>query len=75
MQDTVLIALIAFISSAFTIIFTMILKLCYASKCVSTSFCCGCLEIKRDTIHEQNMNELGINNIKIPNPVNNNVDL
>ena len=73
MDNTVLIALIAFISSSITVLFTMLFKLCYASKCTSTSICCGCLEIKRDTEHEQSMRNLELGNIpKLPNIINNN---
>jgi hypothetical protein len=72
MDNTVLIALIAFISSSITIILSMLLKICYSSKCISTSLCYGCLEVKRDIEHEQNINNLELNNIKLP-ALNNNV--
>lgn len=71
MDSTVLIALIAFISSSLTVLLTMLFKLCYASKCTSTSICCGCLEIKRDTEHEQSMRNLELGNMpKLPNLMN-----
>lgn len=71
MDSTVLIALIAFISSSLTVLLTMLFKLCYASKCTSTSICCGCLEIKRDTEHEQSMRNLELGNMpKLPNIMN-----
>jgi hypothetical protein len=76
MNDTVLIALIAFISSSLTVLLTMLFKLCYASKCSSTSICCGCLEIKRDTEHEQSMRNLELGNMpKMPNMSNNNTEM
>ena len=68
MDNTVLIALIAFLSSSFTAIFLVIIKLCYASKCTSTSLCCGSLKIERDTIHETSLRNLNLeSNIKMPN--------
>ena len=68
-----MIALIAFISSSITVLATMLFKLCYASKCTSTSLCCGCLEIKRDTEHEQSMRNLELGSIpKLSNILNNN---
>jgi len=68
MDNYITIALIAFLSSAFTAIMGMLLKLCYASKCKSTSICWDCLKIERDTIHEQSLRNLNLeNNIKLPN--------
>lgn len=75
MDNTVLIALIAFIISSITILLTMLLKICYASKCISTSLCCGLIEIKRDTEHEQSIRSLELNSIKMPNLQNNNVNV
>lgn len=76
MNDTVLIALIAFISSSLTVLLTMLFKLCYASKCTSTSLCCGCLEIKRDTEHEQSMRNLELGSMpKLPNINNEQIQL
>jgi hypothetical protein len=74
MDDYVIIALIAFLSSAFTALMGMLFKLCYASKCRSTSLCCGCLKIERDTEHEQSMRNLQLGNhneIRMPNYTNN----
>lgn len=71
MNETLLIAIIACLSSTFTIIITMTLKLCYASKCTNMKFCCGCMEIKRDTEHEQSLRNLELGNItKLPNIIN-----
>lgn len=73
MDNTVLIALIAFLSSSFTALFAMLFKLCYASKCKSTSLCCGCLKIERDTNNETPIRNLELNsNIKVPNFLNKN---
>lgn len=71
MQDYVLIAIIAFISSTFTALMGMLFKLCYASKCRSTSICWNCLKIERDTQNEASMRTLQLdNNIKLPNIMN-----
>jgi len=59
-----IIALIACLSA----ILGMLLKLCYASKCKSIKICWDCLKIERDTIHEQSLRNLNLeNNIKLPN--------
>ena len=66
MDSYIAIALIAFLSSSFTALFAMLFKLCYASKC--KVFQCCCLKIERDTLHEQSIRNLNLeNNIKMPN--------
>jgi hypothetical protein len=68
MDTYVTIALIAFLSSAFTALIGMLFKLCYASKCRTTSICWNCLRIERDTTHEQSIRNLNLDtNIKMPN--------
>ena len=67
MDNTVLIALIAFISSSITIIFSMLLKICYASKCKSFGICWGCVKVSdRDTKNEQSIRSLEIPDVKLP---------
>lgn len=67
MNDTITIALIAFLSSMFTALFGMLFKLCYASKCRTTSVCWNCLKIERDVENEQSMRNLELNNTAMPN--------
>jgi hypothetical protein len=66
MNDTITIALIAFVSSMFTALFGMLFKLCYASKCRSTSICWNCLKIERDVGQEQSIRNLELNNSALP---------
>jgi hypothetical protein len=69
MDSYIVIALIAFLSSSFTVLMGMLFKLCYASKCRSTSICCGCLKIERDTDNETSIRNLHLDNnmIRMPN--------
>lgn len=75
MDNTVLIALIAFVCTSFVIIALAIFKICYASKCRSYGICWGCITADdRDTEHEQPVNSLEITAPRLPN-LNNNFDL
>lgn len=60
MNNTVLIALIAFICSSFTAIVIALFKYTYLSKCfrvkLCSTSCCQCLEYDRDVQHEQKIN-------------------
>ena len=48
-------AIVVVIVGASSALLGLALRLCYISKCTSVKLCCGCLEINRDTIHEQNI--------------------
>jgi hypothetical protein len=67
MNNSVVIALIAFISSSAVLIILSIFKVFYASKCKSFGICWGCIQVKdRDTINEQSIRNLEIPEVKIP---------
>jgi hypothetical protein len=67
MDNSVLIALIGFISSSVVILFLTIFKICYASKCKSFGICWGCVKVSdRDTKNEQSIRSLEIPDVKLP---------
>ena len=67
MDNSVLIALIGFISSSVVILFLTIFKVCYASKCKSFGICWGCVKVSdRDTKNEQSIRSLEIPDVKLP---------
>lgn len=73
MDSYVIIALIAFLSNSFTVLFAMLFKLCYASKCRSLSCCC--LKIEKDVQNETSIRNLNLSsNIKMPNIISNKIE-
>lgn len=67
MENSVLIALIAFISSSVVILGLALFKICYASKCKSYGICWGCITADdRDTKNEQSIRSLAIPEVKMP---------
>lgn len=67
MNNSVLISLIAFISSSIVILGLAIFKICYASKCKSYGICWKCIIVEdRDTKNEQSIRSLEIPEIKMP---------
>lgn len=73
MNDTVLIALIAFVCSSITALCVMIFKIFYASKCKNYSCCWDCIKANdRDTKNEVSIRGLEIGQISMPNISNHN---
>jgi hypothetical protein len=77
MNDTVLIALIAFIFTSVTTLCIMIFKIFYASKCKNYSCCWNCIRAnERDTEHEVSIRGLELTGIHMPNipPIQHNLE-
>lgn len=77
MNDTVLIALIAFIFTSVTTLCIMIFKIFYASKCKNYSCCWDCIKANdRDTKNEVSIRSLELTGVHMPNiaPTQHNID-